>query len=233
MQEFSIVQKIAMYAIPGVLAITSHEGSHGYVARALGDRTAEMLGRLTLNPLRHIDLIGTVVVPLATFLLTGFLFGWAKPVPIDVRNLHNPRRDMALVAMAGPMSNIVMALLWALVVKLALFYHSALSGAAVLLIFMGVAGVLINTILCVLNLLPLPPLDGGRVLTSLLPVRWATALARIEPFGLMIILILLLTGVLGQILYPTLDFVALSLNLLIGVSPDFFFSTLGALFGAG
>ncbi len=233
MDELSLANKIAIWIIPVVFGITVHEVAHGWVANRFGDPTARLAGRLTLNPVKHVDPVGTVVVPVLLLMFSGFVLGWAKPVPVDVQRLEKPRRDMAIVALAGPGSNLLMALLWALVVKLALFYHSALSGAAVLLVFMGVAGVFINTILCVLNLLPLPPLDGGRVLTSLLPPRWAATVGRIEPFGLVIILVLLLTGVLGQILYPTLDFVGLVLNFLIGVSPDFFFSTLAALLGAG
>jgi Zn-dependent protease len=230
--NLNLATKIAIWIIPVVFGITVHEVAHGWVANRLGDPTARLAGRLTLNPVKHVDPVGTVLVPLLLLFFSGFILGWAKPVPVDARRLRNPRRDMAVVALAGPGSNLIMGLLWALVVKLALFYHNPLGGAAVLLVFMGVAGVFINTILCVLNLLPLPPLDGGRVLTSLLPPRWASAVGRIEPFGLVIILILLLTGVLGQILYPTLDFVGLSLSFLIGVSPDFFYSTLTALLGA-
>ncbi len=233
MDELTLANKIAIWIIPVVFGITVHEVAHGWVANQFGDSTARIAGRLTLNPIKHVDPVGTVVVPLLLLFFSGFVLGWAKPVPVDARRLRNPHRDMAIVALAGPVSNLLMAVLWALVVKLALFYHSALGGAAVLLIYMGVAGVFINTILCVLNLLPLPPLDGGRVLTSLLPPRWASVVGRIEPFGLVIILILLLTGVLGKILYPTLNFVGLSLNFLIGVSPDFFFSRLAVLLGAG
>ena len=233
MDDLSLAIKIAIWVIPVVFGITVHEVAHGWVANRFGDPTARLAGRLTLNPVKHVDPVGTVVVPLLLLFFSGFILGWAKPVPVNARRLNNPRRDMAIVALAGPASNLVMALLWALVVKLGLFYHNGLGGAAVLLVYMGIAGVFINTILCVLNLLPLPPLDGGRVLTSLLPPPWASVVGRLEPFGLVIILILLLTGVLGQILYPTLDFVGLSLNFIIGVSPDFFYSTLTALLGAG
>ena len=233
MDELTLANKIAIWIIPVVFGITVHEVAHGWVANRFGDPTARLAGRLTLNPVKHMDPVGTVVVPLLMLYFSGFILGWAKPVPVDARRLNNPRRDMAIVALAGPGSNILMALMWALVVKLGLFYHSALSGAAVLLVFMGVAGVFINTILCVLNLLPLPPLDGGRILTSLLPPRWASVVERMEPLGLVIILILLLSRALGRILYPALDFVGLSLNFLIGVSPDFFFSTLATLLGAG
>jgi Zn-dependent protease len=155
--ELTLANKIAIWIIPVVFGITVHEVAHGWVANRFGDPTARLAGRLTLNPVKHMDPVGTVVVPLLMLYFSGFILGWAKPVPVDARRLNNPRRDMAIVALAGPGSNILMALMWALVVKLGLFYHSALSGAAVLLVFMGVAGVFINTILCVLNLLPLPP----------------------------------------------------------------------------
>jgi Zn-dependent protease len=161
-----------------------------------------MLGRLTLNPIRHIDPIGTVVVPGLLLLLGGFVFGWAKPVPITVRNLRQPKRDMALVAVAGPGANLLMALFWALLVRLGLGIGGSAEGVATYLVYTGQAGMLINVILMVLNLLPLPPLDGGRVAEGLLPGPWAYRLSRIEPYGFFILLALLATGLLGAILGP-------------------------------
>ena len=196
----SLAQKIAVWALPVLLAITVHEASHGYAARALGDRTAEMLGRLSLNPLRHIDPLGTVVLPIVLLVLGGFLFGWAKPVPVAMRNLKNPRRDMALVAIAGPFSNGLMAIGWALLLKFVLTQDPS-EGLWTGLRLMCVAGISINIVLMVLNLLPLPPLDGGRVLTGLLPERAARVLDRVEPYGLMILIGLMFTGLLGKILY--------------------------------
>lgn len=197
--EMTLVQKIAVWAVPVLFAITIHEASHGYAARALGDRTAESLGRLSLNPLRHIDPVGTILVPAVLLVLGGFLFGWAKPVPVNARNLGHPRRDMALVAAAGPLSNLAMALGWGLLLKFALGGGS--EGLWLGLRYMAIAGIVINLVLMVLNLLPLPPLDGGRVLTGLVPEAFARRLDRIEPYGLLILVVLLATGLLGQILY--------------------------------
>jgi len=178
---------LAVAAIPVLFAITLHEVAHGWVARQFGDRTAEMLGRLTVNPLKHIDPIGTVVVPAIALMTTGFLFGWAKPVPVATRNLRNPRRDMMLVAAAGPSANILMAIFWAFFTKLVVM--SGLEGMTlVFFVTMGQIGVFINVILAVFNMLPIPPLDGGRVLSGLLPPRVSTRLDALEPYGLIIVL---------------------------------------------
>lgn len=206
MFDFSLPQKIAIWALPVLFAITVHEVAHGFVASRLGDRTAQMMGRLTLNPLKHIDPVGTVLVPLAMLLLPGgFLFGWAKPVPIGYRNLGNPKRDMAIVAAAGPLSNLLMAVGWALLLRLSVELLHTLPWAAQPLFFMAQAGIAINLILMILNLVPVPPLDGGRVLTGLLPARQAAAFGAIEPYGLMIVVALLLTGVLWRILQPVIQ----------------------------
>ncbi|HEX4896611.1 MAG TPA: site-2 protease family protein [Solimonas sp.] len=215
--DLTLVQKIAVWALPVVFAITVHEAAHGYVARALGDRTAESLGRLSLNPLRHIDPVGTVIVPGILLVLGGFLFGWAKPVPVDYRNLRSPRRDMAIVAAAGPASNALMALAWGLLLKLAMSMPQA-EGLWLGLRYMAVAGIFINIVLMVLNLLPLPPLDGGRVLAGLLPARAAYGLARIEPYGLVILVILLATGILGKLMYWPLALSEFALYSLLGLS---------------
>lgn len=200
MQIDQLIQSIAIAAIPILFAITSHEAAHGYVARYFGDNTAYLQGRISLNPIRHIDPVGTVLLPLLTLVLGGVLFGWAKPVPVNFGALRNPKKDMLWVALAGPASNLVMALAWAILYKLS----TANEGAyfAIPLMGMAVVGIKINLVLMVLNLLPLPPLDGGRVAVSLLPHREAYQLSRIEPYGMFILIFLAVTPVLGWVLFP-------------------------------
>jgi len=196
-----ILYTIAIWAVPVLLAITLHEAAHGWVANKLGDPTARQLGRITMNPLKHIDPMGTIVIPLVLVTLSGFIIGWAKPVPVDPRHFKQPLLDMGLVALAGPMSNLFMACCWAILITVS---ASALSDSSMgfHLIQMGKAGMTINIILMVLNLLPIPPLDGGRVLAGVLPRDIALSFMRIEPYGMWIILALLVSGILGQILWP-------------------------------
>ncbi|MBY8965352.1 site-2 protease family protein [Algiphilus sp. NNCM1] len=201
MESLTLVQQLAVWALPVLLAVTLHEAAHGYVARALGDSTAAQLGRLSLNPLRHIDPVGTVLVPGLLLAMGGFLFGWAKPVPVNPARLKQGRRSMAWVAVAGPLANLAMAIGWAILLKL-LLVSGADGGIATGLRYMALAGIAINILLMVLNLLPLPPLDGSRVLGGFLPPQQAQMLDRIEPYGLIILLALLFTGVLGFILWP-------------------------------
>ncbi len=200
--ELSLVQKILVWAPPVLFAITFHEVAHGWMARRLGDPTAEMLGRLTLNPIKHVDPLGTVLVPILLLVAGGFIFGWAKPVPVTWENLKHPKRDMAFVALAGPVANLLMIIFWAVLVKLAVVLTGPLDWVAQPLAYMGWAGVVINSILMILNLFPLPPLDGSRVLSAMLPGPMAWQLSRIEPYGLIILLILLVTGLLGKMLWP-------------------------------
>jgi len=225
MIEVTLVQKIIAWILPVLFAITVHETAHGWVALQLGDKTAMMLGRLTLNPMKHIDPIGTILVPGLMLLLTGFMFGWAKPVPITWQNLRNPKRDMVLVAAAGPIANLVMAILWALVIRLGL----ALGDTGLALVFMGVVGIFINTILFALNLLPLPPLDGGRIMTGLLPGPWAWRFSRIEPYGFMILVLLMVTGMLGAILWPIIGLVMSALQPITGLQQNSFITILRLL----
>jgi len=194
-----MLETILLGAVPVVLAITLHEAAHGYVARMFGDHTAWMLGRVTLNPLKHIDPLGTVLIPAALLLMGApFVFGWAKPVPVNFGNLRNPKADMFWVAAAGPASNFLQALLWAIVFKLVL--AGAVQSPAV--VEMARIGLIANLALMALNLLPVPPLDGGRIAVSLLPHRAAVALSRVEPYGLFVVVALLATGVLGRLMQP-------------------------------
>lgn len=201
------IELIILYAIPVIFAITVHEVAHGWVANKLGDPTAKRLGRLTLNPLKHIDPIGTVALPGLLILLgSKFIFGWAKPVPVTWQNLKNPRRDMALVAAAGPVSNFLMALFWALVFKLTIVFATQDSHAFYALTTMATAGIIVNLILMVLNLVPLPPLDGSRVVSSFLPPKAGYYYNRVEPYGFYILIALLFTGILFKVLWPVIGF---------------------------
>jgi Zn-dependent protease len=214
-QIFSILsrltepQLISILVLPVLFAIIVHEVAHGWVAKLLGDPTAERLGRLTLNPVKHIDPIGTLLVPaLLVLLRTGFVFGWAKPVPITWENLRHPKRDMALVAAAGPASNLLMAVLWGLVVKISIWLPLSAAPLSEPMKFMGLAGILANVLLMVFNLLPLPPLDGGRVAVGLLPGPWAWRLSQVEPYGLIILIGLMVSGLLWWIVGPVAELVA-------------------------
>jgi Zn-dependent protease len=215
MNILSLLETIVLYAIPMVLAITLHEAAHGYVARMFGDRTAEMMGRITLNPLKHIDPVGTIAVPLVLFLLSklaggpAFFFGWAKPVPVNFGNLRNPKQDMFWVAIAGPVTNLLMAIAWAVVFRF--------GGDVEWLAGMAQIGATVNVFLMVLNLLPILPLDGGRVAVSLLPHSLAAPYARLEPYGMFIIIALLATNVLSLILMPLANTVLGMISMLVGV----------------
>lgn len=200
--ELTVVQKIAVYALPILFAITVHEAAHGYAAKYFGDLTAERMGRITLNPLKHIDPFGTILLPALTVMLGGILFGWAKPVPVNFANLRNPKKDMFWVAAAGPASNFVMAIFWALLLSYA---NYAPNTAINFLAEMSLAGISINLVLMVLNLLPMPPLDGGRIAVSLLPTPMAIQLARLEQYGFIILIVLMFTGILGKIISPIIQ----------------------------
>jgi len=199
MNELTLIGSIAVWVLPVVFAVTVHEGAHGWVAKKRGDKTAWMLGRLTLNPIKHIDPIGTILVPgLMLITGTGFIFGWAKPVPVNMRNLKNPIPDMALVAAAGPLSNILMAIAWALIGRMGAVLD--IDAASELMMLMSSAGIQINLVLALINLLPIPPLDGSRILTALLPKKWAWYYSRVEQYGFFILLFLLMSGALSSIL---------------------------------
>ncbi len=229
METLNTVQRLAIWLMPVLLAITVHEVAHGWVAKLRGDRTALMLGRLTLNPLKHIDPFGTVVLPIVMLILGGFVFGWAKPVPVTWQNLRKPKQDMALVALAGPLANLLMAFFWLLCIHLGEALMGGQAAVGLPLVYMGVAGVFINVVLMVLNLLPLPPLDGGRVVAGLLPGPWAWQFNRIEPYGMIIIIALFFTNILGAILWPLISAVLAMLFYVGQLSPVLFQASLQAI----
>ena len=213
----SLIQTIAIAALPVIFAITLHEAAHGYAARHFGDPTAWQMGRISLNPLRHIDLVGTIIIPASILLFSGgtFLFGYAKPVPVDFGRLRNPKKDMLWVAAAGPGANLFMALCWALMLKLAWLMPS--NDFTVPLSEMSKIGIIVNCVLMVLNLVPLPPLDGGRIAVSLLPHNLAWKFAKIEPWGFPILLLLLFTGLLGAVMNPLVIFAARAIESIFGL----------------
>jgi Zn-dependent protease len=204
MDELTLLQRIVVWVLPVIFAITVHEVAHGWVAKKYGDNTASLMGRLTLNPIKHVDLVGTIILPGILLMTgTGFIFGWAKPVPVDPRNFKNPLSDMAIVALAGPVSNLLMAVGWALVARLGVTIGAQTEAISLPLIYTGIAGISINLALAMINLLPIPPLDGSRILTGILPRQLAWQYNRLERYGFIILLVLLYTNALGAILaYP-------------------------------
>ena len=195
------IQTLLIYAIPVLFAITVHETAHGWVASLLGDHSARMMGRLTLNPIKHIDLIGTLVVPAFLYFTAGFIFGWAKPVPVNFSALRSPKQDMLWVAIAGPMSNFIMAIIWLVTIFV------AINTGSQFLADMAQIGIQINLLLAVLNLLPLPPLDGGRVVSALLPPKISYQFDQLEAYGLFILLGLLFLGIFQSVILPIVKFI--------------------------
>jgi Zn-dependent protease len=212
----AIIQTIAILALPLVFAITLHEAAHGYAARYFGDPTAWLAGRISLNPLRHIDPVGTILIPLSILLFSGgsFLFGYAKPVPVDFSRLHKPKQDMFWVAAAGPVANLLMACAWALAFKLSWLLPQFFSTP---LARMAEMGIQINCVLMVLNLIPLPPLDGGRIAISLLPHSMSWKFAQLERWGFPILLVLLFTGILGAVMNPLVNLAAWLIEVIFGL----------------
>ena len=209
----NLIQTVAIYALPVLFAITIHEAAHGYAARYFGDNTAHILGRITLNPLKHIDPLGTIVMPLMLYFATSgaFLFGYAKPVPVNFGKLRNPKRDMVWVALAGPASNFAQAIFWAVSLVVMVW----LGVEEMFFIKMAQAGALVNLVMWAFNLFPLPPLDGGRILVGLLPWKQAQWVSRIEPWGFFVVMALVLAGVVGTYwLRPLMSFGYLALNFL-------------------
>ena len=214
--DASILQKITVYAIPLIFAITLHEAAHAYAARLFGDSTAYMLGRMTLNPLKHIDPIWTILVPIVTLLVSPFVFGAAKPVPVNFGALRNPKRDMIWVAAAGPLANLIMMVAWAIVGKIVITLDA--SEPTYFLASVAEAGIFVNALLMVFNLFPLLPLDGGRILMGLLPDRLAYSFSRTEPYGMFILIGLIVTGILGKFMWPLIDISMKSIYAIIGLS---------------
>jgi Zn-dependent protease len=204
MPELNIISTLFVFVIPVIFAVTLHEVAHGWVASRYGDQTAKSMGRLTLNPVKHIDPVGTILVPAIMYFASGFIFGWAKPVPVNWRNLEHPRRDMAIVAIAGPAANLLMLLFWAMLAKIIMVLGIDSNYLTQLLFIMSSIGITINMVLMILNLFPLLPLDGGRILTAMLPHNLAISFSRLEPYGLIILVVLLVSGVLWKILLPVM-----------------------------
>ena len=209
---------IITWSIPLLFAISLHEAAHGWIAHLLGDPTAKSLGRLTANPIKHIDPVGTLLVPVFLLIMSqgSFAFGWAKPVPVDTRNFVNPQKDMALVALAGPASNFIMAIIWTLILVFGLKLLPQ-GGIASTLGAMAEIGVLINLILMVLNLFPIPPLDGGRIVTGILPPNMAAIFAQFEMIGMWVVIFLLASGFLGKILWPIVKIIQSTLYTFFGL----------------
>ena len=218
MDPANLLITICVYAIPVIFAITLHEAAHGYVARRFGDNTAWMLGRVTLNPAKHIDPIGTVVLPLVTVALSGFMFGWVKPVPVNFGNLRNPRRDAVLVAAAGPGANLLQALAWAGVARVLGEMVDPSGLVAGFWLSVAEKGVIVNVVFAILNLFPLLPLDGGRIVANVLPPRLGYAYSRTEPFGLVVLLVLMVTGVFSRLLGPPVSALASGIFSMFGLT---------------
>jgi len=217
--QLTSIQTVSIWILPILFAVTVHEAAHGYVAYLLGDKTASVLGRLTLNPAKHIDVFGTIVVPITLLLFNiGVILGWAKPVPVNAYNFNNPRRDMALVALAGPSSNFVMAIIWAAITKgsTILLVHNFPGALAIH--FMGAAGISINLMLMILNLLPIPPLDGSHIIAGILPRAIAVGYERIAPYGFFILLALLYLRIIDIIMVPAIQFLYSFISALFGLS---------------
>ncbi len=227
--DATTIQKITIWILPVLFAVALHEAAHAWMADKKGDSTARMLGRLTFNPIKHIDPVGTILVPVLMVVLTGFAFGWAKPVPVDARNLRNPKKDMMWVAAAGPVSNFLQALFWALFLNISVMFFDGRSSISLFFLLMPIAGITINVILGVLNLLPIPPLDGGRIMSGLLSPRAAMQFSKIEPYGFFIIIALMLTGILSYIIFPVIAVFLKVLSSISGLDIEVFYRLLNAI----
>lgn len=226
-----IAIRFLAWAVPVITAISLHEVAHGAVANHLGDATAKRAGRLSLNPFKHIDPIGSLIVPVFLFWVSGFIFGWAKPVPVNKKNLNSPGRDMILVAAAGPMANLIMSIFWAAIMKLGYILAGPQPDIGLLLIYMGAAGIFINAAIMMLNLLPFPPLDGGRIVIGLLPKPYSRVLAKVEPWGFVILVAMILTGLVAKIVWPMMVVEMAAVTYLLGTPTELFLNALSFLLG--
>ncbi len=227
--DATTIQKITIWILPLLFAVALHEAAHAWIADKKGDSTARMLGRLTFNPIKHIDPVGTIIVPVLMVVLTGFAFGWAKPVPVDARNLRNPKKDMMWVAAAGPVSNFLQALFWAVFLNISVMFFDGRSSISMFFLLMPIAGITINMILGVLNLLPIPPLDGGRIMSGLLSPRASMQYSKIEPYGFFIIIALMMTGILSYIIFPVIAVFLMVLSSISGLDIEVFYRLLNAI----
>ncbi len=227
--DASTIQKITIWILPVLLAVSLHEAAHAWMANKKGDSTARLLGRLTFNPLKHIDPIGTILVPAVLLAFTGYAFGWAKPVPVNARYLANPKKDMMWIALAGPVSNFIMAIGWAIILNISILFLDSRSSVSLFFLLMPVAGITINVILGVLNLLPVPPLDGSRIISGLLSPRASLAYSKIEPYGFFIIVALMVSGLLSNIIFPVVNLFLTVLATLSGLDTQVFYRLLMAI----
>ncbi|QMU61487.1 MAG: site-2 protease family protein [Gammaproteobacteria bacterium] len=225
------IQTITIWAIPVLFAITLHEVAHGWVAKKFGDTTAQSLGRLSLNPLKHIDPVGTILVPIVLIVVTGYAFGWAKPVPVNFNQLRNPKKDMVWVAAAGPFANVLMTMLWSIILVTAISSAGSENKYAEFFVLMSMAGIFINLVLMVLNLLPIPPLDGGRVLSGLVPNNISALLSKIEPYGLFILLGLMFMGLLNKLVFTPSILILFFIMSFLGILPQEYIPYLEKLLG--
>ena len=225
------IQTITIWALPVLFAITLHEVAHGWVAKKFGDTTAQSLGRLSLNPLKHIDPVGTILVPIVLILVTGYAFGWAKPVPVNFNQLRNPKKDMVWVAAAGPFANVLMTIIWSIILITAIGGTGSGNKFAEFFVYMSMAGIFINLVLMVLNLLPIPPLDGGRVLSGLVPNNISALLSKIEPYGLFILLGLMFMGLLNKLVFTPSILILFFIMSFLGILPQEYIPYLEKLLG--
>jgi len=229
--DIDIGIRILAWVVPVITAITLHEVAHGAMAYYLGDTTAKRAGRLSINPFKHVDPVGSIAIPVFLFWISGFIFGWAKPVPVFEKNLNNPGRDMILVAAAGPLANFIMSVMWAAIMKLGYILSATYADVGLILVYMGSAGIFINAAVMMLNLLPFPPLDGGRILIGLLPKPYSQALAKVEPWGFVILVVMIIFGVVAKLIWPMMVVEMAAVTYMLDTPAELFLDALRFLLG--